>query len=97
MNARKLTLGLALAAASLVSFNSFAGEADDSGMRWFQEARTVKMMDKNKDGMVSKAEFLEMAGKMFDMKAKEMKAKDMKMTQEQLNDFYKALYSGGGN
>jgi hypothetical protein len=94
MNAKKLTLGLALAAASLVSFNSFAGEAGDKGMdaTWFEGARTVKMMDKNKDGMVSKAEFLEMAGKMFDMKAKEMKAKDMKMTQEQLNDFYKALY-----
>ena len=92
MNARKLTLGLALAAASLVSFNSFAGEADD---KWFEEARTVKMMDKNKDGMVSKAEFLEMAGKMFDMKAKAMGAKDGKMTQAMLMDFYKALYGGG--
>ncbi len=95
MNAKKLTSTLVLAAASLVSFNSFAGEADDNGMRWFEEARTVKMMDKNKDGMVSKAEFLEMAGKMFDMKAKEMKAKDMKMTEAQLKDFYKALYGSG--
>jgi uncharacterized protein (DUF2141 family) len=92
MNAKKLTLGLALAAASLVSLNSFAGEADD---KWFEEARTVKMMDKNKDGMVSKAEFLEMAGKMFEMKAKAMGSKDGKMTEAMLKDFYKALYGGG--
>jgi hypothetical protein len=54
------------------------------------------MMDTNKDGMVSKEEFLEMAGKMFDMKAKAMSAKDMKMTEAQLKEFYKALYGKGG-
>lgn len=89
MNAKKITCSMLLAAASLVSFNSFAADRSDT---WFNDARTVKMMDKNKDGMVSKAEFLAMMGEMFDMKAKAMGAKDMKMTEEQLKEFYKALY-----
>jgi len=90
MKSKKLVYGLVLAAASLVSFNSFA-----DGYKYFEEARAFKAMDKNKDGMVSKAEFLDMAAVMFDMKAKEMGAKDMKMTEAQMKEFYKALYSGG--
>jgi hypothetical protein len=48
-------------------------------------------IDKNKDGMVSKAEFMEMMGKVWDMKAKEMKIKADKMTAEEFKK-YKATF-----
>ena len=55
----------------------------------------MPMMDKNKDGMVSKKEFMAMMDKAFDMKAKEMGAKGGKMTEAQMGQFLKSLYSGG--
>jgi hypothetical protein len=90
---RNVLFGLLLAAGSLVSVGAQAQEAmmDKS----FMEMRSVKMMDKNKDSMVSKAEFIEMAGKMFDMRAKAMGIKNGKMSEAQLKEFYKDLYAGG--
>jgi hypothetical protein len=54
-------------------------------------------IDKNKDKMVSKAEFLEMMGKMWDMKAKEMKVtdKDMKFSMDQYKQILSYLKAGG--
>ena len=57
----------------------------------YAEMMTVEMMDTNKDGMVSREEFLAAAGKMFDMAATHMKAKDGKMSSLQLRDFRSAL------
>jgi hypothetical protein len=54
-----------------------------------------KGMDKNKDGMVSRKEFLDMMGKAYDMKAKDMKAASNGMSEAQLRDFLKSLYVGG--
>jgi hypothetical protein len=90
---RNVLFGLLMTAGSLASVGAQAQEAmmDKS----FMEMRTVKMMDKNKDSMVSKAEFIEMAGKMFDMRAKAMGLKNGKMNEAQLKDFYKDLYAGG--
>ena len=47
----------------------------------------VDRIDGNKDGMVSKAEFLAMMGKVWDMKAKEMKVKSDKMSPEEFRKF----------
>ncbi len=55
----------------------------------------MPMMDKNKDGMVSKQEFMAMMEKAYDMKAKEMGVKGGKMTESQMTQLLKALYSGG--
>jgi hypothetical protein len=52
-------------------------------------------IDKNKDKMVSKAEFLEMIGKMWDMKAKEMKAKDDKLNMQQYEQVLAYMKLGG--
>ena len=60
--------GLAHAQPALMEDNSFSG------------MMTMAKMDTNKDGMVSKAEYLAMMGKMWDMKAKEMKVKGDMMT-----------------
>jgi hypothetical protein len=48
----------------------------------------VKMMDMNKDGMVSKAEAMEVFGKMFD---KADTAKKGMLTKEQTENLYKML------
>jgi hypothetical protein len=53
------------------------------------------MMDKNKDGMVSKAEFLEMMGQLYDAKAKKMGSKGGVMNSVEFDEFAKYLRAGG--
>lgn len=65
-------------------------EADASFSGMVKMAR----MDKNKDGMVSRAEFLEMMGKVYDMKAKEMKAKGGMMSSDDFKQFLMYLRAG---
>lgn len=60
----------------------------------FGDIATVKMMDKNKDGMVSKAEFLEMMGKLYDAKAKKMGSKGGVMNSIEFDEFAKYLRAG---
>jgi hypothetical protein len=50
------------------------------------------MMDTNKDGMVSKEEFLAAMGKMFDMHVKDTKAKDSKLDAGQLEKLRQAMF-----
>ena len=51
----------------------------------------MQMMDKNKDGMVSKQEFMDMMSKAWDMKAREMNLKGGKMNAEQFDLWEKLL------
>lgn len=51
----------------------------------------MKQMDRDKDGMVSKAEFLAMVGKLWDMHTLEINIKGSKMTPEQLRELEKKL------
>lgn len=84
------TLGRALiVAASLVAMNSMADTLPDAKIA---EMMSFKMLDANHDGMVSKAEFLEMAGKVFDMKAKDLNAKDGKINAAQLDKLRQAMF-----
>ncbi len=92
MIAKTLSRGLIVAAA-FVAMNSMAASHATGDMKP-AEMMKAPMMDTNKDGMVSKAEFLEMAGKMYDMKAKEMKAKDGMMTHSQFQDFWISMHGG---
>lgn len=84
-----LATTLALATATGVARAETADDASFSGM-----AR-MERMDKNKDGMVSRAEFLEMMGKVYDMKAKAMKAKGGMMSSEDFKQFLMYLRAGG--
>jgi len=61
----------------------------------FGDIATVKTMDKNKDGMVSKAEFLETMGRLYDMKAKKMSSKGGTMNSIEFDEFAKYLRAGG--
>lgn len=50
----------------------------------------MRQMDRNKDGMVSKEEYLAMVAKAWDMKAAELKVKG-RMSPEQLRELEKVL------
>ena len=70
-----IALGLALSTVGTVARAQHA--AEDSS---FDGMMKMAMIDTNKDGMVSKAEYLAMMAKIWDMKAKEMKVKGEMMT-----------------
>jgi hypothetical protein len=85
MKARHLAT-LALAAAAICGTGSAlaAGEAGEFYM--FNDIMGMKMMDKNKDGMVSKKEYMDMMSLAWDMNAKKMSVKGDKMTPDQFKD-----------
>lgn len=85
------TLGRALIVASaFLALNTMA--ASHSGAMKASDMLKMEMMDTNKDGMVSKEEFLAAMGKVFDMKAKEMNAKDGKIDAGQLDKLRSAMF-----
>jgi Ca2+-binding EF-hand superfamily protein len=92
MNTRRFMATLIAATSLGMTAPAFAQEGtQDDFMLLFK----MKSMDKNKDGMVSKAELMAMMDKAFDMKAKSMGAKGGLMTDAQLQQFLKSLYVGG--
>ena len=90
MNVKTLGRGLIVIAA-LVATNSFAASHAAGEMK-ASDMTKMPMMDTNKDGMVSKEEFLAAMGKVFDMKAKEMNAKDGKLDAGQLNKLRSEMF-----
>jgi hypothetical protein len=88
-------IAAALAAAALLGATAPAMAAGTvSEFYPFSEIMSMKMMDKNKDGMVSKKEFMDMMSMAWDMNAKKMGAKD-KMTPDQFNQLLQYLKAGG--
>jgi Ca2+-binding EF-hand superfamily protein len=59
------------------------------------EIMSMKMMDKNHDGMVSKKEYMDMMSLAWDMNAKKMGVKGDKMTTEQFDQVLQYLKAGG--
>ena len=93
---RTTTIRLALAAmAATFTLAAPMARAETMDDMRFGDVATVKMMDKNKDSMVSKAEFLEMMGKLYDAKAKKMGSKGGVMTSIEFDEFAKYLRAGG--
>jgi hypothetical protein len=88
---------LAAVAAALFTTIAFTGaaQAQNTG----DEARTSMLsmarMDMNKDKMISKAEFLAMMAKVWDMKAKEMKLKADLATEAEMRMILQYLSAGG--
>lgn len=87
--ATALVLGAGLMSAQVPAYAVEAMQDDWAFMM------STKGMDKNHDGMVSKKEFLDMMAKAYDMKARQMKAAKVGMTDAELKDFLKSLYTGG--
>lgn len=91
---RTLTPTLApLAAALLLAATPLARAETMDDMR-FGDLMAPKMIDSNKDGMVSRAEFVDMMGKMFDAKAKKMGVKNGKMSMAEFNEVLMYLKAG---
>jgi hypothetical protein len=86
-------IGIAAVMTAILAAPAVRAETIDD-MR-FGDIMTTKMMDKNKDGMVSRAEFLEMMGKVYDAKAKKMKVNAAGMTQAEINEILMYLRAGG--
>jgi Ca2+-binding EF-hand superfamily protein len=61
----------------------------------FAEIMSMKMMDKNHDGMVSKKEYMDMMSLAWDMNAKKMGVKGDKMTSDQFQQVLQYLKAGG--
>ncbi len=89
MFAKTLSRGLVVAFA-FVSLNTFA--AAHTGAPMVGDMIKMPMMDTNKDGMVSRAEFMEAMGKAFDMHAKEMKVTDGKIDAGMLERMRSAIF-----
>ena len=95
MNFKHITASIATAIA-LGGFGSAAFAATDDHMN-FPDFMKMEMIDTNKDGMVSKAEFLAVMGKVWDMKTKEMKVKGDKMTADEFKELGRFLSRGEKN
>lgn len=84
-----LIVTLAAAGATTPAFAETDADASFSGMV------AMPRIDKNKDGMVSKKEFMDTMSKIWDMKAKQMKAKDDKFDAAQMHQILMYLRAGG--
>lgn len=90
LNKHSLAATLVLAAGLMALHgSSLAVEKDDP----FQTMFHMSKMDKNKDGMVSKAEFMAMMGKAFDMHAQEKGIKGGKMNENQIEELERRIFT----
>ena len=95
MNLKQSFGRLALAASVLCASSAFAQAPTNAEYYPFAEIMAMKMMDKNKDGMVSKKEYLDMMSMAWDMNAKKMGVKSDKMTPDQFKEILMYLKAGG--
>jgi hypothetical protein len=84
-----------LAAAALLTAAGSALAAGSSEYYPFSEIMSMKMMDKNKDGMVSKKEYMDMMSLAWDMNARKMGVKGDKMTSDEFSQLLQYLKAGG--
>ena len=90
MTVKKIAAALALLAAS----TAFAAGPTNAEYYPFAEIMSMKMMDKNGNGMVSKKEFMDMMSMAWDMNAKKMGVKS-EMTPDQFKEILMYLKAGG--
>jgi hypothetical protein len=95
MKFKQTAAGLALAYSALASGNAFATGPTNAEYYPFAEIMSMKMMDKNKDGMVSKKEFLDMMSMAWDMNAKKMGSKGDMLSVQQFGEILMYLKAGG--
>lgn len=83
----------ALAASIALAGSAFAGGPVNAEYYPFPDLVQMKAMDKNKDGMVSKKEFLDMMSQAWDMNAARMGVKGA-MTPDQFKEILMYLKAG---
>ncbi len=92
---KKQSLIAVLSTALVLGAASTAVRAETADDMSFSGMLKTDRIDKNKDKMVSKAEFMEQMGKVWDMKAKEMKVKGDKMAEADYQQVLMYLKAGG--
>jgi hypothetical protein len=92
MQARQL-IAIASTAFALCAFGT-AAHAEKPDDFSFSGMWKMDYIDKDKDGMVAKAEFIAVMTKAWEMKAKEMKIKQDKMTAEEFRKFLESFSHG---
>jgi hypothetical protein len=95
MKPNQTAAAITLAATLLAAGTAFAAGPTSAEYYPFQEIMSMKMMDKNKDGMVSKKEYMDMMNKAWDMNARKMGAKGNVMTPDQFKEILMYLKAGG--
>lgn len=92
---RNQIAAVTMAATLLASGSALAAGPTSAEYFPFPEIMSMKMMDKNKDGMVSKKEYMDMMDKAWDMNARKMGAKGDAMTPDQFKEILMYLKAGG--
>jgi len=75
---------------------SLQAAADTLPPAKMKEMMSLASMDTNKDGRVSRAEYLAMMGKIYDMKMKDMGIKDGRLDAAQLETLHRAMWAATG-
>lgn len=88
MTSTRFLAAIAVAAATLAG-PALAQEGVQDPFMLFK----MKMIDKDKDGMVSKKEFMSMMDKAYDMQVRKTDARKG-MTEKQMEEFLKSLFAG---
>ena len=91
MTVKKIAAALALLGAT----TAFAAGPTNAEYYPFAEIMSMKMMDKNGNGMVSKKEFMDMMSMAWDMNAKKMGAKGDMLTVQPFGEVLMYLKAGG--
>jgi hypothetical protein len=92
MNRNRLIATLTTATLLLAGATLARAETMDD-MR-FGDLMSAKMIDHDKDGMVSRAEFIDMMGKMWDARVRKMGVKNGKMTMTEFDEILKYMKAG---
>ena len=95
MTFNKFAGSLVAAATLLCAGSAFAQAPANAEYYPLAEIMSMKMIDKNKDGMVSKKEFMDMMGMAWDMNAKKMGVKGDMMNTADFNQVLMYLKAGG--
>ena len=95
MKLQKLAGAIAMTATLFASSTAFAAGPTSAEYYPFAEIMAMKMIDKNKDGMVSKKEFMDMMTMAWEMNAKKMNVKGDMMTDAQFKEILMYLKAGG--
>ena len=95
MKLKTLAGTIALASTILASGTALAAGPTNSEYYPFAEIMSMKMIDKNKDGMVSKKEFMDMMTMAWEMNAKKMGVKGDMMSDAQFKEVLMYLKAGG--
>jgi hypothetical protein len=95
MQVKKLTGAIAIASALFASTAAFAATPNSGEFYPFADIMSMKMIDKNKDGMVSKKEFMDMMSMAWDMNARKMGVKGDNMSADDFKQVLMYLKAGG--